>query len=80
MATTARRDSRERARLRGFVRSLMKAATRWRSLDAAYMADLEREARIYLVRLAQCGRPASAAPMPITVTFYPKRSKKKGTK
>jgi hypothetical protein len=77
MATTARRPRRDRARLRGFVRSLTRAAACWRDLDLAYMADLEREARVYLVLMAQPERPLLALPPPTSVTF-PQRSPKKG--
>jgi hypothetical protein len=78
MATTARsHDTHERTRLRGFVRSLRKAARCWCHLDPVYMADLEREARIYLVQLAGVGGPVvTEVPPPTSITFYPKRSKK----
>lgn len=77
MTTTAHNDARERARLRGFVRSLQRAARCWRDLDAAYMVDLEREARVYLVRLAGVGGPViTEVPPPTSVTFYRKPSKK----
>lgn len=78
MATTARsHDARERTRLRGFVRSLLRAASCWRRLDAFYAADLEREARVYLVQLAGAGGPVvTEVPPPTSITFYPKRSKK----
>lgn len=77
MATTARSHSRERARLRGFVRSLLRAASCWRPIDAFYAADLEREARVYLVKLASVGGPVvTVVPPPTSITFYRTRLKK----
>jgi len=39
-----------------------------------YLADLSRDARIYLVRHGR----STPVPPPTSITFYPKRSKKKG--
>lgn len=78
--TARKQQQRDRATLRGVVRSLTRAARNWRRLgDAVYACDLEREARIYLVQWAMVGGPViSLVPPPTSVTFYPPSPKKKG--
>lgn len=55
--TARKHQTRDRAALRGVVRSLRRAAANWRRLgDHAYADELERDARDYLVQLALVSR------------------------
>lgn len=72
-----RQHAKDRATLRGVVRSLTRAAQHWRRLgDAVYVADLEREARVYLVQLALVGVVVTPVPPPTAITFYPQKKGK----